>query len=1160
MLQVHKGAGDDAGNTEEELDDADGFEEYTYGDAIVAESPTSSSRSFAQGFEKSASGLAQAATRESKAKDGAGAIALGSNGGRSSSNSRSAGDSTLAGQRRDALVQSAWMRRVAGRLWEIAQHEERSRRAWLPAFAVTLIVWVVYYLTAYPSLSGGDSGELIMTTCQLSMAHPPGYPTYTMVGWLFHQLFSFGNPARRINILTATFGSLAAGFIHLTVYHLSLINSHATAALAALGFAFSPTVWLYSVQGEVFAMNNFLCSLLAYLTLKFLQVQLIEQRVQDALINEAGLWLSPNPSNTQKPSVKSITPASWQRVLSVLMPTLWSNHTKRRVLLQNLEAVGLSGVSKGVTRSSAEESRTHTKHSSTSDEDNEEGVSDSDEEESVLAAEGRQFTLADRKASVRKVEFNPQLRSDSKPSEQASKHPAKPNAAKKATAKEQLAGNAHTHRQMLISKSDLTATTDVATQLASLTPYQRAMVVDVLRPHLETFNVGESANDEQRSHVTQVKASTVMSSWHVGIIGALVSGLCLTNQHTSVFYVFVTDLFILFHMGARGTLTHRRFWLLLLLVFIGMLPYAYLPLIAHTKPFDGWGDQRTLAGFLKHFLRKEYGTFQLAADGHIDPGMMSRLKTYAKVAMVETSYIILPLSGLGLIVAALARTRFLRVFSSWGSWVTTTTLRMQWTTISFFAWFLYMFVFHYLANLELTPLLLGVQARFWQQANLYIFMWGALGLECVVLAALETKPLETKRGSTPQPISKVAIQTPHEDLSTTINLPRSPRWTLAFVATLYLLCHVKLTLPRTDQSSTHMLTDIGLHTLNTFPSQAIVLLNGDLNNNMIKYHQTCENKRKDLRLISLQLMTWEWFVEMQGRHYPGVVFPGNYYHPRVPGCFSIKQFFDANYNNRPIFLCGSFKEGDPSYQGHYVALPYGQCQQILRVGEEPKGKKLTKFLRLSLLALPKLNTLGELDLEKYTDDTWEYAAYKDAISRAQYLASYVSFESNRNPSEPSLLKLAKSAVDYTNRPEFVRAAEAFGLRTPEELRSSGVIYGQYSRLLVQEAMGNTSDAMRAASNPDLLPKDVREKVAECESKMYYLWFLQNELTKQKQEQARRNHQPVPPDSDTKQMVMQRTNPYLGRSLLPEVLASINPYTGDILNPFQFPFEFTDRSY
>jgi hypothetical protein len=39
------------------------------------------------------------------------------------------------------------------------------------------------------------------------------------------------------------------------------------------------------------------------------------------------------------------------------------------------------------------------------------------------------------------------------------------------------------------------------------------------------------------------------------------------------------------------------------------------------------------------------------------------------------------------------------------------------------AYTLYMLVFHYLANLNLNPLFLGVQARFWQQANEHVFLW-----------------------------------------------------------------------------------------------------------------------------------------------------------------------------------------------------------------------------------------------------------------------------------------------------------------------------------------------------------------------------------------------------------------------------------------------------
>lgn len=45
---------------------------------------------------------------------------------------------------------------------------------------------------------------------------------------------------------------------------------------------------------------------------------------------------------------------------------------------------------------------------------------------------------------------------------------------------------------------------------------------------------------------------------------------------------------------------------------------------------------------------------------------------------------------------------------------------------------LYMAVFHYLANLDPNnPLFMGVQARFWQQANLLVFVWAGIGLYAV---------------------------------------------------------------------------------------------------------------------------------------------------------------------------------------------------------------------------------------------------------------------------------------------------------------------------------------------------------------------------------------------------------------------------------------------
>ena len=78
-----------------------------------------------------------------------------------------------------------------------------------------------------------------------------------MLGQLFTML-PFGSIAWRLNLSAAVCGSLATGFMGSAV---ALWTNDAAAAFIAAGvFGFSPSVWLYSIQGEVFALNNlFVC-------------------------------------------------------------------------------------------------------------------------------------------------------------------------------------------------------------------------------------------------------------------------------------------------------------------------------------------------------------------------------------------------------------------------------------------------------------------------------------------------------------------------------------------------------------------------------------------------------------------------------------------------------------------------------------------------------------------------------------------------------------------------------------------------------------------------------------------------------------------------------------------------------------------------------------
>ena len=81
-----------------------------------------------------------------------------------------------------------------------------------------------------------------------------------MLGHLF-SMIPHGSVAWRVNLSAATCGALAAGFLASAVVLWTC--DIAAAFVAAALFSLSSNVWLYSIQGEVFALNNlFVCATL----------------------------------------------------------------------------------------------------------------------------------------------------------------------------------------------------------------------------------------------------------------------------------------------------------------------------------------------------------------------------------------------------------------------------------------------------------------------------------------------------------------------------------------------------------------------------------------------------------------------------------------------------------------------------------------------------------------------------------------------------------------------------------------------------------------------------------------------------------------------------------------------------------------------------------
>jgi hypothetical protein len=126
-----------------------------------------------------------------------------------------------------------------------------------------LLTFALYLRTLAPSVVAlfDDSLEFQLVGYKLAIAHPTGYPLYTLLLYLFSYLPS-GDVAYRANLLSALCASLAVMFVYLTT--LRLTDSSVAACLSALALAISPVFWSQAVITEVYALHALFVAMIVY--------------------------------------------------------------------------------------------------------------------------------------------------------------------------------------------------------------------------------------------------------------------------------------------------------------------------------------------------------------------------------------------------------------------------------------------------------------------------------------------------------------------------------------------------------------------------------------------------------------------------------------------------------------------------------------------------------------------------------------------------------------------------------------------------------------------------------------------------------------------------------------------------------------------------------
>jgi len=70
-------------------------------------------------------------------------------------------------------------RQSAGYMWGNS-FRASGRTSLLDGVSIASLCVAVFAATQFPTVPGGDSGELIVASCSLGIPHPPGYPLHTV--------------------------------------------------------------------------------------------------------------------------------------------------------------------------------------------------------------------------------------------------------------------------------------------------------------------------------------------------------------------------------------------------------------------------------------------------------------------------------------------------------------------------------------------------------------------------------------------------------------------------------------------------------------------------------------------------------------------------------------------------------------------------------------------------------------------------------------------------------------------------------------------------------------------------------------------------------------------------------------------------------------------
>src|SRR3989344_516251 len=96
----------------------------------------------------------------------------------------------------------------------------------------------LYLLTVSPTIVGFDSGDMVTASALLGVAHPPGYPLYTLIGFLFSKLPIAISAVGRLNVMSGLMEAFSLSILFLAIRQATKQTLPSLLAVLLLGISY----------------------------------------------------------------------------------------------------------------------------------------------------------------------------------------------------------------------------------------------------------------------------------------------------------------------------------------------------------------------------------------------------------------------------------------------------------------------------------------------------------------------------------------------------------------------------------------------------------------------------------------------------------------------------------------------------------------------------------------------------------------------------------------------------------------------------------------------------------------------------------------------------------------------------------------------------------